>query len=379
MNGRERIEAAFSLDGSRDLPAVLSCYDEIYWRDHWDDLTTCPWWYQYVPDIERQIQWRRDVIRNTPQDWFRLPFCASREERSSLAIEVRPAGVFRIDRRTGKEEEVKRDPIGGWPDAEGYSQDASLPRTAGEIDELIPTASGIDPFTVINEGRNELASRLLGEFGQSLYPTHRTQHLLGLFTQKWGYEGTMVMIATRPDLVRHACQRFLTLITRRVRRAAILGVRGMWIVESLVDMISPEAFASLFAPFMTQVVGEIRAAGMNSIYYFTGNPAGKWDEILSIGADALALEEGKKGFEIDIEDVVKRVQGRCTVFGNLDAIGVLQNGTDEELRTEISRQIAAGRRNGNRFIMSIGSPVTPGTPVERVRLFCDLVQELGRS
>jgi hypothetical protein len=29
--------------------------------------------------------------------------------------------------------------------------------------------------------------------------------------------------------------------------------------------------------------------------------------------------------------------------------------------------------------MSIGSPVTPGTPVERVRLYRDLVHELGRE
>jgi len=28
--------------------------------------------------------------------------------------------------------------------------------------------------------------------------------------------------------------------------------------------------------------------------------------------------------------------------------------------------------------MSIGSPVTPGTSVERVRLYCELVRELGQ-
>ena len=46
-------------------------------------------------------------------------------------------------------------------------------------------------------------------------------------------------------------------------------------------------------------------------------------------------------------------------------------------RAEIVRQIQAGRRNGSRFVMSIGSPVTPGTPPERVRLYCDLAHELG--
>ena len=78
---------------------------------------------------------------------------------------------------------------------------------------------------------------------------------------------------------------------------------------------------------------------MKSIYYYCGDPTGKWDHILSVGADALALEESKKAFTIDIEDVVERVQGRCTLLGNLDAVGILQNGSEKQLRTEISRQI----------------------------------------
>jgi len=74
---------------------------------------------------------------------------------------------------------------------------------------------------------------------------------------------------------------------------------------------------------------------------------------------------------------VERVNGRLTVLGNLDAIRLLEKGSEAELRAEIARQIAAGRRNGSRFIMSLGSPVTPGTTVDRVRLYCDLVHELG--
>jgi uroporphyrinogen-III decarboxylase len=158
-----------------------------------------------------------------------------------------------------------------------------------------------------------------------------------------------------------------------------LGADGIFVEDCLTDMISPQAFARLNVPFARQLVDEIRHLGLKSIYYFCGNPAGKWDLLLSIGADALSLEESKKGFTIDVADVVDRVQGRCAVLGNLDAVGVLQDGSEDELRAEIARQIAAGRRNGSRFVMSIGSPVTPGTPVERVRLYRDMVLELGRA
>ena len=91
------------------------------------------------------------------------------------------------------------------------------------------------------------------------------------------------------------------------------------------------------------------------------------------------LEESKKGFKIDIEDVVDVVQGRIAVLGNLDAIGVLQGGSEQDLEAEIARQVRVGRRNKGRFIMSIGSPVTPATPVERVRHYCDLVHRMGSA
>lgn len=118
---------------------------------------------------------------------------------------------------------------------------------------------------------------------------------------------------------------------------------------------------------------------MKSIYYFCGNPEGKWDLLLEAGGDAIALEESKKNFVADIEKVAERIQGRCALLGNVDAVGVLQNGTERRLRAEIARQIAAGRRNGGRFITGLGSPVTPSTPLARIRQYCDWAHDLGRA
>ena len=132
-------------------------------------------------------------------------------------------------------------------------------------------------------------------------------------------------------------------------------------------------------PYTQNLIEEIRSQGMKSIHYFAGDPAGKLEKIIQAGPDAISLEESKKDFHIDIDDIVRQVKGRCVVLGNLDAIGVLQNGTEEQLRAEISRQISAGRINDNRFVMSLGSPPTPQTPVEKVRLYCDLVRQLSEK
>ena len=378
MTGREKIEAAFSQDGTPEIPAVI-CYEGIYIRDHWDKISPYPWWYRAAPDVERQLAWRRHIIEETGQDWFALPSCPAREVRAHQDIDDRPDGVFHIDRRTGEEARMPEPVIGGWSGSGGLQSfhPEHMVDTPDEIDTRIPAPPTVDADTVKNEGRDDLAKALLSAYGNNFYPMSSVSSPMWGCYALWGFEGMMTMIATRPDLVEYACQRYLAVAIYEVRVAAALGTAGIWIEECFTDMISPQAFASLNVPVLVQLADAIRDEGMRGIYYYCGDPAGKWDHLFAVGADAISLEESKKGFIIDIEEVVKRAQGRCTVLGNLDAMDLLQNGADEEVRAEIARQITAGRRNGNRFIMSIGSPVTPGTSPERVRRYCGLVHELG--
>ena len=151
----------------------------------------------------------------------------------------------------------------------------------------------------------------------------------------------------------------------------------IWIEECYTDLISPEFFKKYNLPYMKRLVDAIRGAGMKSIYYYCGNPFDRLELILAAGADAVSFEESKKNFKIDIEDIIGAVNGRCTVLGNLDATFFLPVCAESELKAEIKRQIGAGRKNKSRFIMSLGSPVTPGTPAAKVRLYCDLARELG--
>ena len=379
MNPIDKFKSAFSLDGTPEIPAVI-CYENIFARDHWSELTDKPWWYQESPEIDQQVAWISDVITETSLDWFRVPMFYSREERRHIVIEPRSGGVFRVDRRTGSEEMLEKPRISGWTaTSQTESPHPAHPAdTPDEVDREIPVPDVFDPNELIVQGNNDLALEFMKEFGGDVFPYRRVASPLWLCYSLWGFENMMIMIAAKPELVAYASNRFLEMSLRSVHEAAVLGARAIFIEECLTDMISPSDFKSLNLPFLHSLVDEIRLLGMRSIYYFCGNPSGKWELLMDAGADALSLEEGKKGFEIDIENVVEIVDGRCTVLCNLDAIGVLQNSTEEELRAEIRRQIAAGRNNNGRFIMSIGSPVTPGTPANRVRLYCDLVHELGK-
>ncbi len=375
MTGREKIARALSPQGTPEFPVVIP-YEGIFIRDHWDELTALPWWTQFDLDLEQQVAWRSDVIRTTDMDWFYLPSFPSRDERDGVIIEERADGVFRVNKKTGHEHRLTRPEIGGWP-APGsavQAQEQHLPSTKEEIAGLIHEAPPFDSQAADRSGRNDLARLLLAGPARDLYPIVQVNSPLWCCYGLWGFEGMMMMLLDQPELVHYACERYLTWVRRGVEEAAWLGAQGIWIEECMTDMISPETFRDFNLPYLKQTVNAIRKAGMKSIYYYCGSPEGKWDLILDAGADALSLEEGKKGFEINIEDAALRVNGRCTLLGNLDAIGVLEQGGDEDLWNEIQRQKNAGRRNSNRFIMCLGSPVTPGTPVTRVKRYGEMTR-----
>ncbi len=377
VTGRQKIEAALSPEGAAPSPVVI-CYEGIYIRDHWRQLTPHPWWYTQSPDIMQQLAWRRDAIERTGQDWFLLPVCLPRQQREALRIEVETGDVYRVDRRSGQRERLSEPRISGWDQKNLQSvQPEHPPETIEQLDMAIPIPEQPTIEQMRSDGRGDLAAQMLAAFGEQLWPFCHVSSPLWTCYRLWGFEGMMMRIAEEPDLVRHACERLLVLVQQRIREAAAIGTAGVWIEECFTDLVSPEVFASINVPVMREIVEAIRAAGMKSIYYYCGDPVSRWDLILSIGADAVSLEESKKDFTIDIDDVVQRVQGRCTVLGNLDAVGILQDADERCLRAEIARQVAAGRRGGNRFVMSIGSPVTPGTPTERVRLYCEIARQLG--
>ncbi|MHB9031487.1 MAG: uroporphyrinogen decarboxylase family protein [Anaerolineae bacterium] len=373
--GREKILAALSPNGSGEVPAVI-CYEDIFYRDHWRQFTACPWWYALESSAARQLAWRKDAIESIGQDWYVLPMGASRDERAKLAFEERPDGVYRVDRHLGRATRLQEPPVGGQYIRMTGGQ-APIANRA-DLDRLIPAARQ-QIFCGSMDGRRDLADSLLHGPGANLAPLMHIPSPLWSCAMTWGFEDFMLALADRPELVRYACERYSLLAEQQAAEAAALGAEVIWIEECMTDMVSPADFKEFNLPYATRVVEAIRDAGMQSIYYYCGSPAGRLEFILEAGADAISLEESKKGFDIDIEDIVEAVDGRCAVLGNLDAINLLPACSEAQLRAEITRQITAGRRNKSRFIMSLGSPVTPGTTVQRVRLYCDLVHELGNG
>jgi hypothetical protein len=98
MTGREKVLAAFRPEGTPEIGGV-SCYDDIFIRDHWFALTDVPWWYPHSGGVERN--------REIGSESTMLPACAfyaCRVQRGG------PAGVRR-ERERYSHPNVRGEPV----------------------------------------------------------------------------------------------------------------------------------------------------------------------------------------------------------------------------------------------------------------------------
>ena len=371
MTGREKTLAALSGEGSPFIGAGV-CYASIYIRDAWDRLTDKPWWVPYWGGRERIESAYLDIYARLDYDWIPVSggFAAPPEDET---VTERPDGAYRVNLITGEERRLVRPPVGGFD-----ASDALKPQNGAPVSrEGVDSAVDADP-SIADEGPS-----FLSVFLRKNFPDRCPEgYVCSPFTKCfyiWGYEQTMKMAYDDPVLLEYACGKLAETAFRELRRERSNGAEFVWVEECYSDMVSAAHYGRFCLPYLRRLCGEIRALGMKSVFYYTGDPKGKMDLLLQSGADMIGFEESKKGFKLDIIELAEAVRGRMGLLGNLDAINLLPACTHEELRAALTVQAEAAKIMKGRFIFGIGSPLTPGTSVERAGEYVEAAREIGRN
>jgi len=370
MTSREKIFAAMT-DGLRANFPVVIPYVGIFLRDHWDQVTDQPWWTIHAWDIPARLRVEEDLQRKLDLDWVPCGMCPSREWRENHRVETLGDRVFLVDTLNGERKEVRREPISG---------------THSPLDKepLIKSLEDVNKQVVVTKeeiltqsGRLDYARAIVERFGSEKFSFASVgTPFWSALSAYFGFKGMITSLFRKPQLVEYVLEKITASTVEELRAYARAGVDGIWIEECLgsADVISLAQFGRFTLPYVKELISEIRRLRLKSIYYPCGDVRDRLEPMIEAGPDCISLEESKKGFEIDIAWVNRVVAGRTCIFGNLDAVGILQNGTRTELEKEIRRQLKVGREFG-RFIMSLGSPVTPGTTLSRVREYVKIVRQ----
>ncbi len=363
MNSKERVYAV--LEGKQvDRFPVTVLYNFLYYRDHFTELTGRPSqeftvWQHAQP--EEYLKTYRLMVEKAPFEILQPNEAPSRQKRDNF----NPA--------------AENVPTPAQTESKHVANETQYVFNKKDIDERIK----------INKAENLIASGL-NDYRESVVAAFGKDHFIlskGVIGTLYscsahvGLTNLFSMLIEKPDIIEYLSKKILEQNIEKIRQAAAVGGDAIFIDDAMTtcDMISVEHYERFSLPYMKEMVREIHNLGHKAILIYFGGIADRLEQIASIGADGLSAEASMKGYTNDISEIARKIGDRITPFGNIDPVGMLQNGSDEELEAEIQRQAEAGR-HARGFIMCTGSPITPATQLERVQRFIKLGhKQMGKN
>ena len=363
---------------------------ELNWRAWWDRLEregTDALAVDYETYLEVQLGVYTEIfdrVYSRPA-WTSLPHNSTREQMRGCAVVRRGDELFWLSadgsaswippHRAAQHEAEVADRSLPWADLWDRSESAG-PAVRGAaarpLHELRPppppTAKQVEAIT--GSERYDLARALAARYPDDLplYASGVSPYngLMFLF----GFQHLMYALAESPALVHRILENQLPGPSARLAAERRLGITLMFVEECMAsaDVLSPRMYQEFCFPYTRQALQLYEDMGFRTVLYFSGNPMPLLPYLKELPFTALAVEEDRKAYGIDLAEVRRALGPDRVLFGNVDAM-FLEKASDEEVLREARRQIAiAGPDN---FILSVGSPFTPGTSLERVRFFCE--------
>ncbi len=192
-----------------------------------------------------------------------------------------------------------------------------------------------------------------------------------------GFEQGLMLMAERQDNFSRLLDRLYEGLLPRMAALAECGCHGYIGSETYCssDLISPTMYRALVFPAQAQFYRAVARIGLAPICYFLGDVMPLLPDLRQLGAQGLMVEEPKKGFQADVVEIARRLEGAVCLFGNLDSIWCLLHGSTEDVRRETERQMEASRFGP--FVMANGSPVAFDTPEANIRAMIAAARETG--
>ncbi len=226
-----------------------------------------------------------------------------------------------------------------------------------------------DARSAINAGATEYARRALARWGERFLVYGATGAPFWSAYSCLGFAGLMESVRTAPDLLAEIIARRAAVLRATVDVWAAAGVQCLFMEEcfSSSDLISEADYLRFSLPAARDVLQYARDLGLRTVYYYCGGIDRRIEHIATLPADALAFEESKKGFAIDLREVRRIVGPGRPLLGNIDAMA-LRDGDEAAIRRLVHEQFANA---GPLLAASCGSPLTLDTDPRKLDIMVE--------
>jgi hypothetical protein len=295
-------------------------------------------------------------------DWIEVGRGASRAWAERTDIVVQDGALYYEDKVSGLR--VPMDPAPMPRGDAGLVRASASTRDLWDISDKIQSTAHVDerlPILSADEllarGDLDLPKQVVADYGEQYFLSTVLDTPFSDAYDLLGFQGLMLIQHDRPDLFHHLLTRKLTQTQEAMAAWAAVGIHGVYVEEVFTgaDIISPRSYDDFVFAYNRPYFHHMRSLGLLPIHYVCGDVIPRIEWISQLDIAAIAVEESKKDFVIEIEEVVKRVDGRVAVFGNVDAVRFGLDSTLDEMAAEVRRQTRVGA-SAKGFVVSAGSP-----------------------
>jgi len=232
-----------------------------------------------------------------------------------------------------------------------------------------------DAQSAVDAGAPEYARRALERWGQCFLVYGASGSPFWLAYSALGFAGLMESLRTDPELLGEIIDRRAATLRATIDIWAAAGLKCVFMEETLSssDLISEADYLRFSWPTVRGVLQHARDLGLRTVYYYCGGIDRRVEHIATLPADALAFEESKKGFAIDLSEVRRVVGPERPLLGNIDAVA-LRDGDEETIRRLVREQFDAA---GALLAASCGSPLTLDTDPRKLDIMVEAAEECG--
>ena len=301
------------------------------------------------------------IFKERP-DWMEIGQAASRSWAERTDIVDEDGVLYYEDKETGERQPMHDSPL-PWGSMEqtgehDFTQD--IWDTSGDIqseeqvDARLPLP---DPQEVLERGDFDLPRQVMADYGDSTFITTILDTPFSNAYDLLGFKGLMTIQKKRPELLHYILERQLECTKNIMEVWAKVNLHGVYVEEVFTgaDIISPRAYDEFVFAYNKPYFQHMSGLGLRPIHYVCGDVVSRLDRIAQYDIAAVGVEESKKKFVIELEEVVRQIAGRVAILGNIDAVRYGQNASPEEMAAEAERQLHIGQR-AKGFLLSTGSP-----------------------
>ena len=301
-------------------------------------------------------------VFKTPPDWIEVGRGASKAWAERTEIVLCDGVLCYEDKASGVRVPMHTIPIpdGDAPLSETSSSSQDLWDISGQILSQEDVEAQLPILTaehLLARGDFDLPRQVVADYGDQFFISTILDTPFSDAYDLLGFQGLMLMQQDRPDLLHRLLQRKLAQTQEVMGAWAAAGVHGVYVEEVFTgaDMISPRSYDKFVFSYNQPYFKRMRSLGLLPIHYVCGDVIPRLDRMVEYDIAAVAVEESKKNFQIEIAEVIERVAGRVAVFGNMDAVRFGLHAAPEEVAAEVERQAGIGAQ-AKGFVVSTGSP-----------------------